>query len=47
MDKLRIGLMGAGNISGMMAKTVNGMEDVILYAIASRTEEKAKAFAEE
>ena len=31
----------------MMAKTVNGMEDVILYAIASRTEEKAKAFAEE
>lgn len=47
MDKLRIGLMGAGNIAGMMAKTVNGMEDVSLYAIASRTEEKAKAFAKE
>ena len=45
MSKLRIGLMGAGNISGMMAKTVKGMRDVSLYAIASRSEEKAEAFA--
>lgn len=45
MSKLRIGLLGAGNISGMMAKTVKGMKDVTLYAIASRTEEKADAFA--
>ncbi len=43
--KMRIGLMGAGNIAGMMAKTVAGMKGVSLYAIASRTEEKAKAFA--
>lgn len=45
MDKLRMGLLGAGNIAGMMAKTVNGMEDVSLYAIASRTKEKADEFA--
>ena len=45
-NQLKIGLMGAGNIAGMMAKTVNGMEDVSLYAIASRTEEKAKSFAD-
>ena len=45
MSKLRIGLMGAGNISGVMAKTVKGMKDVSLYAIASRKQEKAEAFA--
>lgn len=45
MSKLRIGLMGAGNIAGMMAKTVNGMKNVTLYAIASRRQEKADAFA--
>lgn len=45
MSKLHIGLMGAGNIAGMMAKTVNGMKGAVLYAVASRTEEKAKAFA--
>ncbi len=45
MSKLRIGLMGAGNISGVMAKTVKGMKDVSLYAIASRNQEKAEAFA--
>ena len=42
---MRIGLMGAGNIAGMMAKTVKGMKDVTLYAIASRTQEKAEEFA--
>lgn len=29
-----------------MAVTVNGLEDITLYAIASRSEEKAKTFAE-
>ncbi len=47
MSKLRIGLMGAGNIAGMMAKTVNGMKNVTLYAIASRRQEKADVFAKE
>ncbi len=45
MSKLRVGIMGAGNIAGMMAKTVNGMKGAVLYAVASRTDEKAKAFA--
>lgn len=45
MKKLHIGLMGAGNIAGVMAETVNGMKGTVLYAVASRTEEKAGAFA--
>ena len=45
MGKFRIGLMGAGNIAGTMAATVNGMKGITLYAVASRTEEKAEAFA--
>lgn len=47
MGKLNMGLMGAGNIAGKMAETVNAMKGVTLYAIASRTEEKAKAFAKQ
>lgn len=47
MRKMHIGLMGTGNIAGVMAKTVNGMKGVTLYAAASRTEEKAKAFAKQ
>lgn len=47
MRKLYIGLMGTGNIAGVMAKTVNDMKGVTLYAAASRTEEKAKAFAKQ
>ena len=38
MGKFRIGLMGAGNIAGTMAATVNGMKGITLYAVASRTE---------
>lgn len=45
MGKFRIGLMGAGNIAGTMANTVNGMKGITLYAVASRSEEKARAFA--
>lgn len=47
MNRLRMGIIGAGNIAGMMARTVNGMKGVTLYAIASRTEEKAEAFAKQ
>lgn len=46
---MRLGIIGAGVIAGVMAKTVTLMqkngEDVSLYAIASRTQEKADAFA--
>lgn len=45
MSKLRVGIMGTGNIAGVMAKTLNGMKGAMLYAAASRTEEKAKDFA--
>ncbi len=44
---MKIGILGAGNIARKMAVTVNGMNDVILGAVASRNAEKAKAFAEE
>lgn len=47
MGKLHVGLMGAGNIAGTMAETINGMKGVTLYGVASRTEDKAKAFAKQ
>ena len=43
MSRFRVGIMGAGKIAETMAKTLNDMKGVSLYAIASRTEEKAKA----
>lgn len=44
---MKIGILGAGNIARTMAVTVNGMEDAVLCAVASRSVEKAKAFADE
>lgn len=44
---MKIGILGAGNIARKMAATVNGMNGVTLGAVASRSMEKAKAFAEE
>ncbi|MDD6101717.1 MAG: Gfo/Idh/MocA family oxidoreductase [Clostridiales bacterium] len=43
---MNIGILGAGNIAEVMANTINGMEDVNLYAVASRTYEKAAVFAQ-
>lgn len=43
---LKFGIIGAGGMAGRMADTVRQMKDVELYAAASRTEEKAKEFAE-
>ena len=48
---MKLGILGAGKIAGTMADTVNRMKrakvgDVELYAVASRSLEKAKAFAE-
>ncbi len=43
----RVGIMGTGSIAGTMAKTIRGMKGVTLYAVGSRTIEKAQAFATE
>lgn len=42
----KFGILGAGHMSERMADTIRRMKGVELYAVASRTEEKAKAFAE-
>lgn len=42
-----IGILGLGKIAKMMATTVSGMDDVNLYAVASRSLEKAQAFKDE
>ncbi len=44
---MKVGLLGAGGIAGVMAKTINGMSDVTNYAVASRDPAKAQAFAKE
>lgn len=45
LKKYHIGIMGAGNIAGIMADTVNRMKNVKLYAVASRQQVKADVFA--
>ena len=42
--KYNIGIMGTGNIAGVMADTVNKMKNVKLYAVASREKVKADVF---
>ena len=46
---MKVGIMGAGKIAATMAQTINGMRhpEVELYAIASRTLEKARDFAQQ
>ncbi len=43
--KYNIGIMGAGNIAGVMARTIKKMKHVKLYAVASRQQVKADVFA--
>lgn len=45
LKKYRIGIMGTGKIAGVMADTVKKMKNVKLYAVASRQQVKADAFA--
>ena len=45
MEKLRVGILSTGNIADTMAGTVAQMEEAEVYAVASRTREKAEAFA--
>ncbi len=44
---MNIGIIGAGGIAKKMAKTVTQMDDAHMYAIASRSLEKAQTFAKE
>lgn len=46
MKRRNIAILGCGTIASRMAETVNGMNDVNLYAVAARDLERAKAFAE-
>lgn len=46
-NRIKIAILGAGNIANAMAAALKGIEDeVIMYAIASRTYEKAESFKE-
>ena len=45
MKKYKIGILGSGWIAEKMAITLNGMQGVEKYAVASRSSEKAEAFA--
>ena len=48
---MRVAILGAGEIARMMARTLRGMkaggEDIELYAVGSRSQDKADAFAHE
>jgi len=46
MARLRVGIMGCGGIAAVMAGTLLKMKDASLYAVASRTEEKAREFSQ-
>ena len=46
MKTMRVGYIGAGNISGQMAETIARMGEVENYAVAARDPERAREFAE-
>lgn len=43
---MKIGIIGAGSIAGILAKTMQEMEDVTCYAVAARDAARAKQFAQ-
>ncbi|MDR3078305.1 MAG: Gfo/Idh/MocA family oxidoreductase [Planctomycetota bacterium] len=45
MNKLRMGILGAGRIAAKMADTVAKMDSAVVCAVASRDEDRARAFA--
>ncbi len=47
MDKIRFGIVGTGTIAHRFARAVKNTQGALLAAVASRTEEGARAFAEE
>ena len=46
MEQLRVGILSTGNIAATMAETVAQMKEARIYVVASRSLEKAEAFAE-
>lgn len=44
---MRVGYLGAGNISSQMAATIAEMDEVENFAVAARDEDRARAFAEQ
>lgn len=44
LKKFHVGIMGTGNIAGVMADTIKKMKNVKLYAVASREQVKADVF---
>lgn len=44
---MNVGILGAGNIAGTMARTLNGMKDATAYAVAARDLDRAQSFAKE
>ena len=42
---IKVGILGAGNIAGVMADTLRRMDDVICCAVAARDGSRAEAFA--
>lgn len=45
MENIRLGIVGTGMISKVIAEAAKKAEGITLYAVASRSKEKAKAFA--
>ena len=45
MEKIKIGIIGCGGIAKKIARTFQGMDTVEAYAVASRSLDKATAFA--
>ncbi len=43
---IKFGIIGAGRIAETFAESLNGIKEGVLYAIASRSKEKAEAFKE-
>ncbi len=47
MEKINVAILGAGHIAGAMAKALAGIQEyVCMYAVASRTFDKARDFAD-
>lgn len=47
MSKVKMGILGAGNIARTMAETIDKMDNVDAYAVAARDLEKAEKFLNE
>lgn len=43
---MKIGILGAGKIASIMARTIRQMENATCYAVAARDQERAEKFAE-